>query len=163
MWTCPSQIPYPGHQEQNSTAEFLSPQVGWENISLLPSAQRRDLLLLFSSSVVSNSLQPISCCTPGLPVLHHLPEFAQIHVHWVGDAIHHLTLCDPLSSCPQSFQASRSFPLNRVFTSGGQNIGASASASLLPKNIQGWFPIVLTGLISLLPKGFSRVFFSTTV
>ena len=69
----------------------------------------------------------------------------------------------PFSSCPQSFPASGSFPMSWLFISGGQSIGASASASVLPMNIQGWFPLGLTGLISLLPKGFSRVFSSSTV
>ena len=54
----------------------------------------------------------------------------------------------PFSSCPQSFTASRSFPVSWLFSSGGQSIGASASASALPMNIQGWFPLGLTGLIS---------------
>ena len=67
------------------------------------------------------------------------------------------------SSCPQSFPASGSFPMSRLFTSGGQSIGASASASVLPMNIQDWFPLGLTGLISLKSKGLSRVFFNTTV
>ena len=69
----------------------------------------------------------------------------------------------PFFSCPQSFPASGSFPNSQVFTSGGQSIGASASASVLPVNIQGWFPLGLTGWISLLSKGRSRVFSSTTV
>ena len=65
------------------------------------------------------------------------------------------------SFCLQSFPASGSFPMSRLFTSGGQSTGASASASVLPMNIQGWFPLGLTGLISLLSKGLSRVFSST--
>ena len=69
----------------------------------------------------------------------------------------------PFSSCPQSLPASGSFPMSWLFTSGGQNIGASASASVIPMNIQGWFPIGLTGLISLLSKGLSSVFSNTTV
>ena len=69
----------------------------------------------------------------------------------------------PFSSCLQSFPASRSFPMNRFFTSGGQSIGASASASVLSVNIQGWFPLGLTGLVSLQSKGLSRVFPSTIV
>ena len=64
----------------------------------------------------------------------------------------------PFSSCPQSFPASGSFPISQHFTSGGQNIGASASASVLPMNIQGWSPLGLTALTSLLSKGLSRVF-----
>ena len=69
----------------------------------------------------------------------------------------------PFSSCPQSSPASGSFPVHWLFASGGQSIGASASASVLPMNIQGWFPLGVTGLISLLSKGLSRVFSSTTV
>ena len=67
----------------------------------------------------------------------------------------------PFSSCLQSFPASRSFQMSWLFASGGQSIGTSAS--LLPTNIQGWFPLGLTGLISLQSKGLSRVFSSTTV
>ena len=66
------------------------------------------------------------------------------------------------SSCPQSFPASGSFPVSQRFTSGGQGIRASASASVFPMNIQCWFPLGLTGLISLLFRGLSRVFFSST-
>ena len=67
-------------------------------------------------------------------------------------------------SCPQSFPASESFPMCRLFVAGSQvSTGASASASVLPINIQGWFPLGWTSLISLLSKGLSRVFSSTTV
>ena len=69
---------------------------------------------------------------------------------------------NPFSSCPQSFPASGPFQLNRFFASGGQSIGASASASVLPMNIQDWFPLGWTGWISLLSKGLSRVFSNTT-
>ena len=68
----------------------------------------------------------------------------------------------PFSSSLQSFPASGSFPMSRLFTSGGPSIGASASAAILPMNIQNWFPLGLTGLISLQSKGLSRVFSSTT-
>ena len=67
------------------------------------------------------------------------------------------------SSCPQSFPASGSFLMSKLFTSGGQSIGVSASASVLPINIQDWFLLGLTSLISLLSKGLSRVFSSTTI
>ena len=67
------------------------------------------------------------------------------------------------SFCLQSFPASGSFSMSWLFASDGQSTGASASASILPMNIQGWFPLRLTGLISLLSKGLSRVFSSTTV
>ena len=69
----------------------------------------------------------------------------------------------PFSSCLQSFPASGPFPMSQFFASGGWSIGASASASVLPMNIQDWFPLELTGWISLQFKGLSRVFSNTTV
>ena len=69
----------------------------------------------------------------------------------------------PFSCCLQSFPASGSFPMSQLFPSGGQSIGASASALVLPMNIQGWFLLGLTGLICLLSKGLSRVLSSSTV
>ena len=69
----------------------------------------------------------------------------------------------PFSSCLLSSRGSGSFPRSQVYTSGGQSIGASASTSVLPMNIQDWFPLGLTGWISLLSKGLSRVFSNTTV
>ena len=67
------------------------------------------------------------------------------------------------SFCLQSFLASGYFPMSQLFTSGGQSIGVSASASVIPMKSQGWFPLGLTGLISLQFKGPSRIFFSTTI
>ena len=76
----------------------------------------------------------------------------------------HLILCCPLLPLPSIFPRIKVFfPMSWLFTSGGQNIGASASASVLTINIQGWFPLGLTGLIFPLPKWWSRVFSSTTV
>ena len=69
----------------------------------------------------------------------------------------------PFSSCLQSFPASGSFQMSQLFTSGGQNIGVSASTSVLPMNIQDWSPLEWTGWISLQSKGLSRVFSVTTV
>ena len=119
------------------------------------------------SSVAQSYLtlcDPMNCSMPGLPVHHHLLEFTQTHVHRVGDAIqpsHPLLSTSP--PCPQSLPASDSFPMSQLFTSGGQIIGASVSASVFPMNIQGWFSLGLTSLISLQSKGLSRVFSSTTV
>ena len=107
---------------------------------------------------------PMDCSTPGLPVHHQFSELAQTHVHQVGDAIKPShPMYAPFSSCPQSLPASGSFPMSQFFTSGGQSIGASASASVLPMNIQDWYPLGLTGLIFLQFKRFSRVFSNTTV
>ena len=73
----------------------------------------------------------------------------------------HLILCRPFPSSLQSFPASGSFPVSQIFPSGGQSIGVSASASVLPMNIQNWFPLGWTGWISLQSKGLSRVFSSS--
>ena len=75
----------------------------------------------------------------------------------------HLILCCPFSSCPHSFPESGSFQTNQLFTSGGQRVGVSASTSVLPMNIQGWYPLGWAGWISLQSKGLSRVFSNTTV
>ena len=87
---------------------------------------------------------PMDCSMPGFPVHHELSELAQTYVCWVSDAIqpsHPLVV--PFSSCPQSFPPSGSFLMSQLFTSGGQSIGASALASVIPMNIQeDWFPWV---------------------
>ena len=118
------------------------------------------------SSVTQSSLtlcEPMNCSTPGLPVYHQLPEFTQTHFHWVGDAIQPSHPVLPFSSCLQSFPASGSFPVSQFFASGGQSIGVSALASVLPMNIQDWFPLGWTGWISLQSKGLSKVFSNTAV
>ena len=105
---------------------------------------------------------PVDSSTPGFPVHHQLPELSQTHVHQVGDAIQPShPLSPPSPSWLQSFPASGSFPMSQFFTSGGQSIGAEAE--VLPMNIQDWFPLRLTGWISLQSKGLSRVFCNTTV
>ena len=75
----------------------------------------------------------------------------------------HLILCRPLLLLPLIFASIRVFSNQSALASGGQSIGASASTSVLPMNIQGWFPLGLTGLISLVSKGLSRVFSNTTI
>ena len=97
---------------------------------------------------------PMDCSMPGFLVLCYLLEFAQIESMMPSN---HLILCWPLLLLPSIFSSIRVFSNELVFASGGQNIGASASASVLPMNTQGWFPLRLTGLI-LLPKGLSRIF-----
>ena len=73
---------------------------------------------------------PMDCSTSGFPVRHYLPEFLQTHVHWVDDAIQPSHPVTPLSSCPQSFPASGSFPVSQLFASGGHSIGAKTSKYL---------------------------------
>ena len=106
---------------------------------------------------------PMDCIMPGFPVLHHFPELAQTQVHWFGEAPTISSSVVPFSSCLQSFPTSGSFLMSWLFASGGQSIGVSTSASVLPMNIQDWFPLGLTGLISLQSKGLSGVFSNTTV
>ena len=96
----------------------------------------------------------MDCSTPGFPVRHQLPELAQTHVHRVGEAIQPSHLSSPSPPAPNPSQH-QSFPMSQFFTSGDQRIGVSASASVLPMNIQNWFPLGLTGLISLQSKGLS--------
>ena len=93
----------------------------------------------------------MDCSTPAFPIHHQLPEPAQAHVHQIG-------YVTPFSSHLQSFPASGSFPKSQFFASGGQSTGASASASVLPVNIQDWFPLGSIGCISL-----QWVFSNTTV
>ena len=127
---------------------------------------KHDSLVQFNSVTQSclTLCDPMDHSTPGLHVHHQLPEFTQIHVHWIGDAIQTFhPLSSLFSSCFQSFPASESFPLSQFFASGGQRIGVSASASVLPMNIQDWFPLGWTDLISLQPKGLSRIFSNITV
>ena len=89
---------------------------------------------------------PWTCSTPGFSVHNQLPELAQTHVYQVGDAIQPFhPLSSPSPPAFKSFPASGSFSMSQFFTSGGQNIGASASAPVFPMNIQDWFPLGMTG------------------
>ena len=100
----------------------------------------------------------MDCSMPGFPVHHQLPELTQTHVHsTISSSV------IPFSSCLQSCTASGSFPMSQFFTPGGQSIGVSASATVLPMNIQEWSPLGWAGCISLQSKGLSRVFSNTTI
>ena len=107
------------------------------------------------------TLWPHGCSTPDFPVLHYLPEFAQIHVYWVSDAIQP---SHPLSS--PSLLALNLFQHQSLFQwvgSSHQVAKVRTSASVLPVNFHGWFSLRLTGLISVQYKGLLRVFSSTTI
>ena len=126
------------------------------------------MILACCSSVAKSCptlCHPMSYSMPGSLALHYLLEFAQTHAHWVNHAIiqpsRPLLLPSPLALRLSYHQGL--FSVSQLFTLGGQSIGVSASASVLPMSIQGWFPLGLTGLISLQSKGFSRVFSSTTI
>ena len=101
----------------------------------------------------------MDCNTPGLPVHHH--SNSCLLSQWCHPTISSSVIL--FSSHLQSFPASGSFQMSQFFTSGGQSIGVSVSASVLPMNIQDWFPLGWTGWISLQSKGLSRVFSNTTV
>ena len=121
-------------------------------------------MLLFSCSVMSDSLQHHGLQHARFPCPLPSPGVCSdtCPLNWWC----HSTISSSVtsfSSCLQSFPASGFFPMSQLFTSGGQSIGASASASVLPTKIQGWFPLGLTCFISLLSKGLTRVFSSTTI
>ena len=122
-----------------------------------------DDLVLFSLSLVPNSLWPHALQHARLPCPSPTPGACSNSCRlsrWSHATISSSVI--PFSSCLQSSPASGSFPMSQFFASGGKIIGASASASVLPMNIQDWFPLGLTGWISLQSKGLLRVF-NTTV
>ena len=128
-------------------------------------------LLLYNSVQFSSVAQscltlcdPMDCSMPGLPVHHQLLEFTPNSCplsQWCHPTISSSVV--PFSSCLQSFPASGSLQMSRLFASGGQSIGVSASTSVLPMNTQDWCPLGWAGWISLQSKGLSRVFSNTTV
>ena len=118
----------------------------------------------FNCSVMSDSLQPHGLQHARPPCPSSTPGVYSNScplTWWCHPAISYSVI--PFSSCPQSLPASESFPMSQLFTWGGQSIGVSALASLLPKNTQNWSPLGWTGWISLQFKGLSRVFSNTTV
>ena len=115
----------------------------------------------FSHSVMSDSLRPHE-------LQHARPPCPSPTPGVYSDSRPSSQWCHPasvisFSSCPQSLPASESFPMSQLFAWGGQSTGASALASFLPKNTQGWSPLEWTGWISLQSKGLSRVFSNTTL
>ena len=152
--------------KQGNTTVLWDYSFGIMNVEQEKERKMGELLVQFSSVAQSclTLCDPMNRSMPGLPVHHQLLEFTQTHIHWVGDAIqpsHPLSSPSPPApnpSCPQSLPASGSFPMNQLFAWGGQSIGVSPVASVLPKNTQGWSPLEWTGWISLQSKGLSRVF-----
>ena len=130
---------------------------------LTDSSQLGILSVHFSNSVVSNSVTPwnaaqwLPCPSPTPRACSNTWPLSR----WCQPNISSSVV--PFSSCLQSFPASKSFLRSHFFASGDQSIGASASSSVLPMNIQDWIPLWLTGWISLQPKGLSRDFSNTTV
>ena len=152
-----------------------------ERVTILKASSRKGIPNVFWSTVMSVANTALlggllsSCCSVSKPhpalydpwtSAHQTPLSSTVTWNLLKFmSIESVMLCNHLSSASPSPSALnlpsiRSFPMSWLFTSGGQSIGASASASVLPMNIQGWFPLELTGLISLLSKGLSRVFSS---
>ena len=138
--------------------------------SLVESKDEVDSLLIkgisvqFSCSVVSNSLRPHESQNTRPPCPSSTPRVRSNSCPsslWCHPAISSCVV--PFSSCSQSLPASEFFPMSQLFTWGGQSIGDSASASVLPMNTQVWSPLGWTGWVSLESKGLSRVFSNTTV
>ena len=117
----------------------------------------------FSRSVCLTLCDPMDCSTPGLHIHHQLPEFTQMHVHRVGDAIQLSHLLSSLSPPAFNLSQHQSFQMSQFFASSSQSIGVSTSTSVLSMNIQDWFPLGWTGWIALRSKGLSIVFSNTTV
>ena len=131
-------------------------------MSINPWIDELDQLLLFTCWAVSNSLRPLELQQARLPCPSLSPRVCSNSSPLIQRC--HPTVSSSgafFSSCPQFFPASGSFPMSRLFIPGGQRICASASASVLSLCFQDWFPLGLTGFISLLPKGLSRVSYST--
>ena len=140
------------NKQQNSFTSFLAFQFSSVQFSLVQLLSR---VWLFVTPWIAARQAPLSI-TKSLSLLNSCPLSQRCHPTISSSVI-------PFSSCLQSFAASGSFQMSPFFASGGQSIGVSASTSVLPMNIQDWFPSGWTGWISLQSKGLSWVFSNTTV
>ena len=149
-------------------AKDMNQYISKEDIQIAKKYMKR-----YSASLVISSVQWLSCvrlfATPwitahqaSLSITNSRSSLKLMSIESVMPSSH-LILCCPLSSCSQSLPASGSFPMSQLFAKGGQSIGVSASASVLPMNTQDWSPLGWTGWISLQSKGLSRVFSNTTL
>ena len=148
--------------------EYCSVTVLWSEHASCPSIDSTCAFQTTSCCSVAKScltlFEPMDCRMPGFPVLHYPPGICwnSCPLSWWCHPIISFS-AGPFSSCLQSFSASGSFTMSQFFTSGGQSIGVSASASVLLMNIQGWFPLGLTGWIFSQSMGLSRPISNTTV
>ena len=165
-----SSTQHPGHCDK-STKQWNSLQIDMQR-----SRDRKrsfsDINIKLIFACLISSVKSLSCLTlydpidssmPGFPLHHQVSELAQTHVHWVADAIQPFHPLSSPSHPPSILPSIMVFSNESVLRIRCQSIEASASASVLPINIQDWFPLGLTGLISLQYQGFSRVFSNTTV
>ena len=150
-----SKIQCPTNRKLTEASQSLQPPESWrkppdrrkKNHNPLAGMKITSQKVQFSSvtQLCSALCEPKDCSMPGLPVHHQFLEFIQTYVHWVSDAISSSIV--PFFSHFQSSSASESFRMSQFFTSGDQSIGVSDSASVLPMNIQDWFPLGWTGWI----------------
>ena len=155
---------YPEYQRKSSDSKRDKPPSGKEYKQTIYKQPHiwKDASVKFSCSVMSDSFWTQGLQHTRLPCPSPTPGAdSNLLSQWCHPTISSSVI--PFSSCLQSFPASGSFPMSQPFASCGQSFGASASSSVLPVNIQSWFPLGSTGLISLLSKGFSRVFSNITL
>ena len=176
----PGDLPYWGNEHASFTSPalasgFFTISAAWEALNLIYKTQKRlteneftitkrKSSVQFGHTVMSNSLQPHGLQQARPPCPSPTPgDYTNSRPlsRWCHPTIWPSVV--PFSSCLRSFPASGSFPMSQFFMSGGQSIIVSASASVLPMNIQDWFPLGWTGWISLQSKGLSRVFSNTTL
>ena len=154
----PGDPPYPGIKPMSLMSPALAG--GFLTTSATREAPTQGICCCYSVTQSCPALCNImDCSTPGLPAPHPLPEFAQVHVHFIGGAAQSSHPSKPSSPSAHN----HSTFLSHLFTSDDQNTGALASASVLLVNIQGLSPLRLTGFFSLPSKGLSGAFSSTTV
>jgi len=150
--------------DSSTGRQILYPWATWELEFTFQHRRHKFSSVQFSHSVVFDSLWPHesqhSQASLSITNSQSSPKLMCIELVMPSS---HLILCRPLLLLPPIPSASESFPMSQLFTSGGQSIGASASASILPKNTQDWSPLERTGWISLQSKGLRRVFSNTTV
>ena len=160
--------------EQSATQEWEYIKIIWKSVIIFPWRMLRKVFFFFfspwhqfssfqSAQSCPTLCNPMNCSKPGFPVQLQHPELVQTcrSSKWCHPMISSYVI--PFSSCLQSFPASESYLMSQFFTLASQSIGVSGSAYILPMYIQNWFPLGLTGLISLQSKRLSRVFSNTRV
>ena len=150
----------PGNDHCSISGE---PHIGRKNLCTPYGVYAFQSVSEFNCSIMSNSVSPsTAACQDSLSFTNSKSFLKLMSIESVIPSSH-LILCHPLLLCLQSFPASGSFLMSQFFISGSQSIGVSASASVFPMNIQDWFPLGLSGWISLQSKGLSGVFSNTRV
>ena len=163
-WRSLLRVTWRARRSNQSILKKINPEYSLEGLMLKLKLQYFGSVQFSSVAQSCQTLcNPMNRSTPGLPVHHQLLEPIQTHVHLLVMPPNHLILCHPLLLLPSIFPSIRVFSNESVLCIRWPNIGVSASASVLPMNIQDWFPLGWIGWISSQSKGLSRVFSNTTV